>query len=299
MNLFILLSICAGACWAVTNVLDDAIVRRWNSNDFVELSIWACLSRIAIIPIFILFNFLTIPSLSDVLLSLSVGMISFIGMYAYYRALEIGEIVGLAVISESSPLVVLVVSLMLGAELNAFKVIGVITIVVGSILVAVKIEDIRKIEIRRETYWITLATISFAFVSLLADVSTRAFQNDFAQVGWIWVGLFSSGLMYLAVSRIINGCNKHFNVDNITPRIGVYFLVGLVSETLGYIVFFKSLEIGEVAIASGLSSVRPIFVLLISLLIPASKTTRLSKKRLLSLVLAGILMIFGGYLTQI
>lgn len=84
---------------------------------------------------------------------------------------------------------------------------------------------------------------------------------------------------------------------NLSRSITFYLVLGTVFETLAYVAFFQALEIGDVAIASAISSVRPLFVLLISLLIPSSDTRSLSLRRILVLIISGTLIIIGGYLT--
>lgn len=300
MRLFLILSILAGAGWAVTNIFDDAIIRNWKSEDFIQIAVWAAMSRLVILPFFLYVGLLTVPTQLDVTLSILTGSVSFIGMYAYYRALDIGEIVGLAVISESSPIIVLVGSVVfLGSNLALLQVLGIVFIVVGAVLVSTRMDNLRRIEFRDETLWIGIATVCFSLVSLLADISAGSFANDFAQIGWIWVGLVGTGVLYLCISVVVGSLNINNTTEKLSQKIILYLVLGTVSETLAYVAFFQALEMGDVAIASAVSSVRPFFVLIISILVPNSDTRDLSFRRILILVIAGTIMIIGGYLTQI
>jgi transporter family protein len=300
MELFLILSILAGAGWAVTNIFDDAIIRNWESEDFIQITVWTSLSRLIILPLFLYFGILSVPKQSDVILSILTGLVSFIGIYAYYRALDLGEIVGLAVISESSPVIVLIGSVVfLGSNLTILQILGIVLIVIGAIIVSTRMSNLHQIEFTDETLWIGISTVCFSLVSLLSDISASSFSNDFAQIGWIWIGLVGTGIFYLCISVATESLDIDNTTEKLSRKIILYLVLGTVSETLAYIAFFQALEMGDVAIASAVSSVRPFFVLLMSLLIPSSDTGSLSFRRILVLVVAGTLMIIGGYLTQI
>jgi len=157
--------------------------------------------------------------------------------------------------------------------------------------------NLRQIEFRDETLWIGISTVCFSLVSLLADVSASSFGNNFSQIGWIWVGLAGTGVLYFCTLAVAGNLDVRNATKNLSRSITFYLVLGTVFETLAYVAFFQALEIGDVAIASAISSVRPLFVLLISLLIPSSDTRSLSLRRILVLIISGTLIIIGGYLT--
>ena len=301
MQEFVVLSILAGAGWAVTNVIDDAVIRIWELEEFVSVALMSGLSRIFLVPLFLLLGTLEIPGGTSVIISIIVGGLFFTGTYFYYVALDIGEIVGLSVFSESGPIIVLFGSILLGATLSILDIIGVVIIVFGAILVSVRIKKLGEIGFRKETAWIIAATVCFAFVSLLSDLVASNFNSQLAQISWVWMGTAFSTILYLSVEQLrsdSSGLTKLKAGLKSDYRVPLLLTIAIIPETTAYIVFFEAIEIGEVAVSSALSSFRPLFVLVFTLMIPSADTRNLSYRHIFILIIATILMIIGGYLTQ-
>lgn len=293
MSLFLWLSLLAGAGWAVVSVIDDYITRQWKAS-ILLLAVYAGLSRFFIIPPLAAVGAYTVPTVPAVLGSVFLGVLFFAGLYLYYRALKQGEIVSITVFSESGSLLVLVAAIILGTAVTLLDIFSVILMVAASTLVSMKQVSIGNLELRKETILVLLATVLFSSISIFADVTASAFQNNVSQLAWMWVGTAGSTVLYILASNNVSLPDIRENKEAI-----LLFGVALIPESLAYIAYFEALRIGNVAVASGLSSIRPLFVLMFSLLIPRTQIRNVSRRRVVILIIAMIFVSIGGYLTQL
>lgn len=293
---YLLLALAAGAAWGGTNALDDRVVDAWDGR-MLPVAGAAGLSRVVAIPAFALAGLLPIPSLRAVAGSAAIGVVSFVGIGLYYHAVDAGDAVQYAVVSETGPLFVLVAAVVvLGEQLSGGEVGGIVLLVGGAALLTVQRRGVG-VELRPEAAVLLVTTVLFAAVSVLAEVVVDSFQSSLALVGWLWVGVCCTAAVAVAADVIPRG----ETVATLrTPGVGLPLLAGLGTETLGYAAYFGALAAGPVAIASALSSVRPFFALAwVVVLRQSIPDARALGRRAVALrLVAGGLVVLGVWLVQ-
>jgi drug/metabolite transporter (DMT)-like permease len=202
LPLGILFGILAMISWGAA---DFFVAKSVRTVSVFKTFVWSQL--IGLIPFILIFAiFFNFPSISfnSSILILITGLLGFVGVLAFYKGLQVGNIPIVSPIAASSAVVTVILSVIFLKEiLTSFQSVGISLAILGTILTSFKFHDIIRLKIKS-----IASGVKFAVIAMLAwGISFALIDVLIAEFGWFFpifflkvLGVFYA-LAYSGISR--------------------------------------------------------------------------------------------------
>ncbi|MDD5162952.1 MAG: EamA family transporter [Candidatus ainarchaeum sp.] len=290
---WVLFAVLAALIFAVVNTIDKFILTKWVRNPLINVSILGIVGLIASAVIFLTQGFASF-SLFNIGLAIISGFLYFLGNALYFKAVQFEEISRIVPIFYLSPFFVLVIaSVFLNEVLAPIKYFGIILLIAGAVLISSK--SITKIRLGKPALIAILSAFVFA-VELVVIKYLLSFADFWTVFSFERIGAF------IAIIPMIYFCLPSF-VSTLKEHGKKPFAAIALNESLnltGVLFIIIATSIGFVTLVNALSSIQPLFVLLItitlSMFFPRILKEEIGKSTILQKFFAIILMLIGAAL---
>jgi len=283
----------AAFTWAIVNVVNKFVISKWARNLNILVVSFGVVSLLSSIFFFALRGFTTLSAINT-LIAIATGVLYFLTVFFYYKALEIEEVSRVIPLYNLTPLFVLLFAgIFLEEVFTLTKYVGIFLIVAGALFVSSK--EFKRIRFGRAFRLMVLATIISATVHVLTKYLLN-FSDFWTIFAYIRIGTFLIGFpilffRYDDISRVVRQQGKKvvglISFNNVLNLLGVLFFTIAVSK-------------GFVSLVNALSSVQPLFVLLftviLTLVYPHILKEKVDKVTIVKKTLAIVLMLTGAVL---
>ena len=288
--MWIIFSLLAAFCRATINIVDKYVLTKWIKNPLIPVMM---IGIIGLAASFIIYFFRGFAPLSNfnVFLSLVAGLLYILTAVFYFKALKEEEASRIVPLSSLSPLFILIFAgIFLGEVFTPLKYLGIILLITGAILISSR--SLLKITFSSAFGWMLLAVITASVVAVLTKYILN-FTDYWTVFAWTRVGTA------IGVAPIIF---LYFpELKSITRQYGKKVIIVMsANETLNlFAVLFITIamSIGYVTLVRALSSVSPLFVLFIAVMLsrfyPLILKEEIGRAVVLQKVLAIVLMLIG------
>jgi len=257
--LWAVFAIFAALVYAVVNIIDKIAISKEMKDPILASVIFGLIAAL----VFGLIAFFVNVMISYLVLGIAfaAGVLSWFGVYLYYKILVKEEVSKFVPLLSLSPIVVMVLAfVLLGEVFGALKYLGIFLLVVGAIVMSLK-EFRFKFGLKEGMLIISLVVLLFA----LGDIAVK-FSTIRASV-WpvmFWVGIGEGVMALLAFifhhphirGRIRENGVRHLVLANVLTVVGAVFsflaislgpvtLVRALAETQILFVFFGALALGK------------------------------------------------------
>lgn len=244
--------IAASVLWTAANIIDKHVLH----DELKDPILATVVSGISAFVVFglasLVMNGIALPA-QAVLLSLLAGVSYSAGTLVYFTGMRREEVSQLIPLLSTIPLFVLVLAaVFLGERVTATQFAGIVAIVLGAMLISMK--NIRH-HLRVGSALFFGAGAAF-FLGVRNVLTKLAVGHGALWAVFFWFGL-GSGLVALALFMA-----HHPHVRR-KARKGIRHLVlTAVLATLGFLLFTSALAEGDVALATALAEIKPLFIVL-------------------------------------
>ncbi len=278
--------------WSASVTIDKYILEKYIREALICLIVLGLVGLISSLAIFLKNFVLLSPRL--LILSLLTGIIYTLSILGYFKAMKIEEASRVISLFNISPLFVLILATLFLNETLLFKeYLGILFLVLGAVLISIK----RDFKLRNPKAFIFIfgSAIFFAIYDVLTKYLLN-FADYWTIYAYIRIGSFLAviPLIYLYLPELKSTISKF-------GKKVLGFMVA--SETLNVIALISStaaISFGYVSLVSGLTSILPLFVLIlvsfISIFYPAILKEELKGSIFAVKLIAIILICLGGFL---
>lgn len=285
MESWILFALLAPAIISIVNIIDKFIVskRIKNVNSYyIIVGIW----YVIISTIIILYGGFQNLLFNNYLFLLT-GMILSFCFIMYFKILQIEEVSRSISLTQTFPLLIaLFAFLFLGERFNLVKYIGIFSTVIGALIISF---DFNTGSLRKAVKYIIIYVFFLALLNILYKYS----MSDFTFWQIYSLTIFIAGILITLFGIIHNGLKEALKNKNV---IKFTILSELLTIT-GSLFYLKAVSIGTVTLASALTTIQPLYVLIyatiLSIFFPKIINEFISKKDLF-VKLAGALFVTIG-----
>lgn len=296
--MWVILVIIASAMGGFCNIIDQ-ILRKKYIKDSIVLSVYFGLSSILFLLI-LPFKRIIVPSIFDLSILLTMGVILLFGLILYVYAISIEEISRVVPLWEISPLLVLLMAfIFLGERLTVYQLLAFFLILMGSFLISIKrIKGLFKIS--KAFFPMVLSGFIYALDNIL--IKFMYSKVDFWSVlVWMGLGAVLGALIILSFKKYRIKFIK--SLKSLKPRIGGVIFASESLATIARVLYNYALLLSSASLVYVLSGTQNIFVLLyatiFSLFLPKLIKEKIDKKTLLTKTIAILLILAGLYLLYI
>jgi drug/metabolite transporter (DMT)-like permease len=293
---WILYALLAPFFWALTNHLDKFIVDK-KVNGISNYMFFSTLgSIILVIGVMVFKGFIILP-LNIMLPSLLLGVLAFLGMAAYGKALQKDDASTVAPLFQFVPAITLILGfLFLGESLTGMALMGFLVVFVGGWIITVE-TTFKKIFKVRKSFWLMLLSSSLYALLFVIGRSLYSTNSLIDIYTYELIGFILSGWALLLIpssrKKIVEAFKKA------TKATYGFFLLNDIIDLSGSVFFRLALAIAPVALVSAMIGVQPFFVLgiglFLTLFFPKIIKETISKEILIRKSV-GIVIIFVGLL---
>ena len=129
------LSIIAAFFWAVNNLFDKYVIMKTKNNMMPLMMFTLIISAIVALIVGFVFGIM-LPSNFMLILNVSTGVIWVFALFTYYKALANEDVTRVIPIIYTVPMFVAILAfIFLGEKFTILKYVGIVTMVIGSIIV--------------------------------------------------------------------------------------------------------------------------------------------------------------------
>ncbi|MFH1133944.1 MAG: DMT family transporter [Nanoarchaeota archaeon] len=289
---FVLASVLAYLFWAVSNLFCRFVMtreRRSIISYMFILSVECALSLLILL-------FIPLHNLSWQLVCFGIGagLIGYLGIVPYLKAIQVEEVSRLIPLWLLTPLFVLIFTSIFGEKLTGQQYFAFVLIMLGGLILVLK--EVRTFTLSKALPFMLAAAFFGAVQVLVADELFKyvTFWDGF-MLGRI--GLASFALCVVLVPR---WRKEAFSFVNKQKKISSYIFSGELISSLAAGFYFYAISVGVAALVSALQGLESIFVFVLSLgvsfLFPKILHEDLSLPSILSKGGAIILMVAGTLL---
>lgn len=286
-------SVFAALIFAASNIIDKYVISKMVKNPLTPVMISCVMGLVAsgLIYFFVGFSSLTFV---NILWAFAAGILYIVTIIFYFKAVNIDEISRVVPLFYFSSIFVLILAAIFLTEIfTPIKYLGIFLLVFGAIVISSK--DILKIKLGKSFWLMILAALSIAASSIVVKYLLN-FADFWTIFGYERLGeVFALiPILYFTFSDV-SLSTKKFGVKSIglmalSETIG---LIGLLLVTIGT-------SIGYVTLVNALTSVQPLFVLLLAVILsifsPKILKEEIGRSALLQKIIAIIIMFVGLYL---
>lgn len=290
--IWVLFVIIASALWGFCNIIDQILRKRY-IKDSVVLSIYFGFSGLLLLLI-PLFKEVAIPPLFDILILLVVGILGIFGAMLYVYSISVEEVSRVVPLWGISPIFVLLMAfLFLGERLTSSQLLAFFLILAGCFLISLRhIKGLFKLS--RAFFPMVLSGFIFAVTSILIKfIYSR--MDFWTTLVWLGIGQVTASLLILLFKK--HRTNFIKSLKSLKPQIAGVVVVNESIAVIARIFYNYALLLGPVSLVYVLSGTGGFFVLLyatlFSLFLPEMVKEEITKKVLLTKIIA-IILIFAG-----
>ncbi|MCD6477880.1 MAG: DMT family transporter [Candidatus Aenigmarchaeota archaeon] len=291
--LWVVFAILATLLGSIINIIDKFVVTKWVREPIIPLGIMGFVGAFSSILIFVIRGVSPLSYLS-IIMTLSTGVIYVLGTLFYLKALKLGEVSRIIPLFYLSPVFTLILAgLFLNEVFSVVKYIGIISIVIGAVLISIK--KFERIKITKAFWLMILASLSYAIYGVL----TRYLLN-FADYWTIFGYSRIGGLLITVPIFALYYSELRYSVSKYGKKV-----VGLITtnETINIIAVFLitiAISLGTATLVNSLVSIQPLFVLIFAFAItkihPQALQEEINKKAMIIKLISIILIVTGAYL---
>ena len=159
--MWVFLAISAHFCWAVVNVIDKYIVEKWIQNPYLFASILVLIGGGASLFLLVL-SPVPLPRGETLVICLIAGLLHFIGLFPFMKALELEEVSRINMWWSMVPLFTLIFGWgFLGESLTLAECLAFALLITGAIVASLKVEK-NQFRFSRAFWFMVLASAIFA-----------------------------------------------------------------------------------------------------------------------------------------
>lgn len=280
--------------WAIVNLIDDNLNLRVYPHPSFGVMVSGFFSVFVFLGLFFLPFFW--PPLVVILVSITSGAITTVGLWFYFKALKTDYPSVVVSLMNLSPIFVALTSFLFFHEiLSLSQYIGLVIILVCSTLITLNIRELR---LSKAYYFMGIASIFFGSGALLEKYVYNIW-DFFSAFLFVSIGAFTVAVIFFVGSSIYR---KHIpmSLANIKKNLMIFFTSELIN-LLGVVLISYSISLGPVSLVKSIESMQALFVLILSIVIfrfyPSAAREALSGHRLKKL-LCIIFSAVGLYLLE-
>lgn len=289
---WIFFTLLAVSIWSVGNIVDKYALTKWIRNPIVSVMFYGIVDLPVIFLIYAFHGFSSLSSI-NIALAFASGIIEILAIFFYFKAVKIEEISRVVPLVELTPLFISILAAMfLGEIFNATKYVGIILLIIGAIIISSKN---LKMTFGKAFWFIVL----FCLITAIDSIIVKYILN-FADF-WTIISYTKMGAVFALIPII------YFNFHELTSTakecskkaIGAIVLNEFFM-LIGGISFIIAVSTGYVTLTNALVSVRPLFVLLLvvmlSIFYPNILKEEISQSTVLTKFIAVAFMFAGAFL---
>lgn len=294
METWILLALLAPLFYALSNVVDKFLLSNRVRYCFAMAPIAGFAALLFGLGALFFVSFKGVTT-TQMLIVFFLGLVITIVYVVYYYVMSVEEASRVVSIAFLSPIFVLLfAALFLGERLSGWKYFAVLLVIGGAVLIGIQGIH-RGILMRKGFYWRLLTCLLNAGI-----ITTQKYMLGDLQFLQLFTlqcfGLFT-GLSLTLLSPKIRAHFKHVakSVHYIFLSEGLTFI--------GALIFLFAVSNGPVSIVSALSSVQPVYMLILALLfsifLPSILKEEFTRKTLTIKIVAVLMIAIGAYLVAV
>jgi drug/metabolite transporter (DMT)-like permease len=264
-----------------TNLLSSMLNKRYDS---LRMALWYFILSSIILGFGLMF--FKLPQISGYYTALFVvlSLVSAGGLLTFYKALRVGKLSVVSPISGASVVITVAMGLViLGESLTALQAFGVITTIIGIILVSFKIKELRHLKAGHLTKGVGYAIATMFLWGIfygLVGILAKSF-------GWFWPLFLSTvgSMVILLAYAAIRGMDVSFPAKS-SKLVAAWITVG----TLAFAFYSIGVNYGYISLVSPLESASPFVAIILAY---ALLKERLDKNQIvgMALIIIGIVSI--------
>lgn len=261
---WLLLALLAPLCWALANVIDTIMRRRFVQDDYAIMWGYAMFRLPLVLLLIALFGF-EFPSNGVGWMMLGVGMLWTLAFIPYFRALEVEEPSRVILFLQLLSVFTLVFGfLILEEKLEGRQAVAFMILLAGGILAGIKHAK----GVWRFSGYAFLLMLIASFFWAIADVVFKLLSADFDRFipsfTLFFLGSFLPGPIMLLVPGMRRKVGQWWDWRKLPAQAWGLTLMTLVMGAGGAFSFAYALVLGKVALTSVLTDVQPLFVFLLT-----------------------------------
>ena len=285
-------SISSAALWAISSVIDKAIVPRHIKTPIVPLFIVGLFNLISAFIVTLSIPYTAI-SMDNLILSILSGLLWGIVPFVYFTSILTQEVSRIISLFSISPLLVLIFSTAILNEVLAYeKYLGIFIIVAGSLLITLKSNGGNKFSINTKLLLVLVATFLISASQVLSKFVLKEvpYWNFYV---WLALGTFLS--TFLITLTKFNSLKTVAHIGN--KYLGL-LIVSRILGVLGLISFITALSFGFASLVSAAFSVQSLFIIVFAFILSLfdHHIEKLKGSQGLLKFIAIILVIFGVFI---
>ena len=288
-----ILSILAAFCFAIANIIAKYTVGKLVKNPTTPIIFTGFFGLGASIIVYLFQGYQSSPPFS-ILLAILAGMLYLSSLIIYLQAIKIEEVSIVTALWFLSPIFVVILSALFLNETFTIKVyIGILLLVFGAILISTK--NLKKIKMGKAFWLMVLADLLFAITSLITKylLNTTNFWTVFS---YLRIGAFIAAIPFVLLYFKDLKHSVHLHGKKV---IGLLSIREIANVT-GLILLTAATAIGYVSLVNAISSIQPLFVLILSIAIsafyPQALEENIHSSAIIRKALAITIMIVGIFL---
>ena len=261
IELWLVFSILSAVLWASTNIIDKSLIPKHIKTPILPLfTVGAANLILAFVVLLVVHH--TLPSFTNIILSLATGAIWGFVPFVYFKSLLTEDVSRVISLFSISPLLVLIfATVFLGEALSYSKYVGVFSMIAGSILISLKFDGKKKFSINKNLLLVVAGTF---FISI-SQVLSKSILNEIPYWDfyvWYAIGFFLTTAL-ISIARI----NDLSIISTLKPNIWVGLILSRFLGVGGLVAFITSLSLGLASLVSAVYSIQSFFVLIFVLIL--------------------------------
>ena len=288
---WVLLTILAAFLWGTVSIVDKFVMSKWTKTAMLPVLFLGFAGLVASI---LIFAFYPVGHLSPANIALAIGggVLYFLGATLFFEAAKLEEISRIISVMYIQPLFVLfLATFFLGERFTAQNYLGILLLVAGSLLISVK-KDL-KLRSKKVAGLIFLSTFLYGCFDIITKYAL-GFADVWTVFAYMRIGLFLPTLivLYRCLPEIKSLIRNH------GKKTVVVLTLNSVISLVAYVLLTLAFTAGTVSLVNALSSLQPLFVLVIAILVsqffPRLLNEKTNKTTIALKFIAAIIMVIGA-----
>lgn len=208
------------------------------------------------------------------------GVATGLSWLCYFKALQLGDVNKVVPIDKSSTVLTMLLAIaFLGEQVTAFKVVSMVMLLVGTILMVEKKQDLNT---NKSNSWILFAFGSAIFASLTAILSKAGITGVESNLGTA----IRTVVVLLMAWIVVLAKGKQKEIKDIDKKSWTFILLSGVTTGLSWLCYYKALQDGQASIVVPIDK--------LSILVTVTFSFFVLKEKLSKKILFGLFLIVFG-----
>ncbi len=290
---WILFTLLATLLWALGNIIDKHILSKWITKPIIPVMFVGIIGLLSSVVIYFFQGYETLSSI-NIVWAFIAGTLYILTNIFYYKAINLEEASRVMALFQITPLFVSIIAAVFLGEIFFISThVGIILLVIGAIIISSKNSISLKFE---KSFWLMILA-SFSWASMM--VITK-YLLDFADF-WTIFSYSRIGTIFVLIPIV------YFNFKDLLLAIKEkgkkIILIVSIPESIGIIaILFITIATvdGYVTFVNALSSLQPLFVLVMAVILskfyPKIIKEEIGKSTVIKKIIAIVIMIIGAIL---